>query len=131
MADIAKSGSPSMVTMLPGPSLQDTGIAGEEIFAGDVCYRKASDGLIYRAGGGTNDERYKYAGIAPKGAKNNAPVTFFHGVRFRYGSGLTINVDVYMSPTNAGLLADVNAVNGKVIGRVVSPTDIFFFRLRP
>jgi hypothetical protein len=131
MADIAKSGTPSLVTMLPEPANQDTGTAGEDIAAGDVVYRKASDGLIYKAGGATNDERYKYAGIAAKASKANNPCTFFHGVRFRYGAGMTINTNVMMAPVNAGLVADANGVNAKVIGRVVSATDIFFFALTP
>jgi hypothetical protein len=114
---------------VPPAANQDKGIAGEDIAAGDTLYRKASDGLIYKAGGATNDERYKYIGIAPAAASSGAAVTALAGVKFRYGSGMTINTNVMMAPVNAGLVADANGVNAKVIGRVTSPTDIFFFHL--
>jgi hypothetical protein len=129
MADIAKSGTPSPATLLPPACMQDKGIAGEDIAAGDTLYRKASDGLIYKAGGATNDERYKFIGLAAAAASSGSAVTAFHGIRFRYGAGMTIGTNVMMAPVNAGLVADANAVNGKIIGRVYSATDIYIFPL--
>lgn len=53
MASIAKSGTVSLSTPAPDVEHSLSGLhAGEALAAGDACYIKSSDGLIYRSSGG-------------------------------------------------------------------------------
>jgi hypothetical protein len=96
-----------------------------------MVYRKASDGLIYLAGGATNDEKYKYIGMALVAAPIGQAVTAVHGCKVRYGSGMTLNTDVFLSSAVLGAIADANAVNQKRVGRVVAADTIQLFPLQP
>ena len=49
MAEIAKSGTPSLGSVLPPQNQQIAGLkAGEALAAGDACRINAADGLVYR-----------------------------------------------------------------------------------
>lgn len=131
MATITRVGTPSIVTLNPPINCQRKGIAGEAIAAGDVLYQKASDGLFYKAGGGSNGEQYRsYVGMAMAAASAGEAVTAFSALEVRYGSGLTVGATVFPE-TTAGLVGDANAINtDSQIGRVVSATNIYLYPLR-
>ena len=128
MAEITKSGTPSLSTALP--SFEHTlggRLAGEAIEAADQCY-VAADGLVYLASGAAANELARVRGTAFTAASQGEAVTLLHGVRFRYGSGLTPGADVYLSGTVAGGIADTPSVGGtNPIGYCVDDTRIHFF----
>jgi hypothetical protein len=126
MADIAKSGTPSLATINPGVEHQPGKgkLAGEAIAAGDLCYIK-SDDKIWRSNGTSANAAAKCVGIAAKAADSGQPITIFRGVSFNYGSGLTPGAQVYVSAT-AGALADAATTGGTApVGFVEDATKIF------
>jgi len=129
MPDISKSGVPSLATSVPCHAhhvLQGSTTAGEAIGAGDICYVKAADGLVYRATGAAANEAARAWGIAARAAASGEPVTIYRDVEFHYGSGLTIGAAYYVSAT-AGALADAASTGGTtVVARAVSATRIRF-----
>lgn len=110
MADIAKSGTPSLCSVVPPQSQQFTLKAGEAIAAGDVCYIK-SDGLAWKSNGTAATAPAKCDGMAAEACAVGEAVTLFFDVNFRYGSGLTPGARYYVS-TNAGLLSDAATTGG-------------------
>jgi hypothetical protein len=130
MADIVKSGVPSLATSLPCHAHQvDQGgdkQAGEAIAGGDVCYVKASDGKVYRAIGTAVNEAARAWGIASRQANAGEPVTLYKDVEFHYGAGLTIGTPLYVGAV-AGALADAATTGGTTrVAHVVSATRIRF-----
>jgi hypothetical protein len=132
MAEISKSGTPSLATVTPGHNCQLAGLkAGEDIAAGDACYIKASDGLVWRSTGAAANAAAKVRGFAFKAAKSGEAVTLYHDVNFNYGSGLTPGANLYLSGTVAGGLADATSTGGTAsIGYVVDATRIRVFESR-
>lgn len=113
MADLTKSGTPSLATVGPPASCKHTGlICGEDIAAGDLCYIK-SDGLVWRTNGTSANAAAQVDGMALQAAKvaQNDPVTLVFDVDVNYGSGLTPGAKFYASAT-AGALADAASTGG-------------------
>ena len=125
MADIAKSGTPSLATTLPGPENTIGGLlAGEAIAAGDACYVK-SDGKIWRATGAAANAAAVVNGFAAKAADSGAAVTLLRDVTFHYGASLTPGARYYLSGATAGALADAASTGGtSPIGFAVDTTRI-------
>lgn len=126
MADVAKSGTPSLSSILPPQNNTIVGLtAGEAIAAGDVCYIK-SDGLVWLSDGSAADAVAKADGIAMQAAAVGDAVTLFRHVNVRYGAGMTPGARLYVS-VNAGLLADAASTGGSApVGFVVDATRIHF-----
>ena len=111
MADIAKSGTPSLASVAPPASSRISGLlAGEDIAAGDACYIK-SDGKVWRSTGAAANAAAKVRGYAFVAAKSGEAVTLYFDVNLNYGAGLTPGADYYLSAT-AGALADAASVGG-------------------
>lgn len=127
MATIAKSGVPSLASVLPPQNNSIPGLlAGEAIAAGDACYI-ATDGTIMRSNGTSANAAAKFRGVALVGASAGQPVTLWHNVKLRYGAGLTPGTDVYVAAT-AGAIADTASTGGTTpIGYVVDVTKIHFY----
>jgi hypothetical protein len=123
MADLAKSGTPSLATILPPNSNKLTLIAGEAIAAGDACYIK-SDGKLWRSTGAAATAPAVVDGFALSAAAAGEALTVAHGVRLEYGSGMTPGTPYYLSAT-AGALADAASTGGTVvIARAVDATRL-------
>jgi len=112
MADVAKSGTPSMCTPVPPPNSRLSGLlAGEAIAAGDALYIK-SDGKLWKATGAANNAAAKVVGFAPQAASVGEACTAYFDVNFNYGSGLTPGARYYLSGATAGALADAASTGG-------------------
>lgn len=123
MADIAKSGTPSLATVLPCATHKLTLEAGEAIAAGDACYVK-SDGKLWKSTGAAANAAAVVDGFALSAAAAGEALTVAHGVRLEYGSGLTPGAGYFLS-ANAGLLADAASTGGTVVvARAVDATRI-------
>jgi hypothetical protein len=133
MAAVAKSGTPSLATTLPGPEHSLSGqTAGEALAAFDACYIKASDGKIYKSTGAAANAAAKVRGYAAAAyASGDTNVTLYRGVRVRYGASLTPGTDLYLSGTTAGALVDAASTGGTApIGWVVDDTRVELFESR-
>jgi hypothetical protein len=130
MANIAKSGTPSLCSVLPGQDKTISGLlAGEAIAAGDACYIK-SDGKIWLSDGSAADALAEVHGFACAAAAVGEAVTLAFDVNFRYGAGMTPGAKIYLS-ADAGLIADAPSTGGKEpIGYVVDATRIHVFQSR-
>jgi hypothetical protein len=127
MADIAKSGTPSVSTVGidPGSQKAPTLLCGENIAAGDACYIK-NDGLIYRSTGAAANAAAKVRGFAPTKANSGESLTLVHNVVFNYGSGLTPGADYYLSGATAGALADAASTGGTApIAYAIDATRVY------
>jgi hypothetical protein len=113
VAEIAKSGTPSLSSVLPPQNAQIAGLrAGEAIAAGDACRINAADGLVYRSSGAAATAAANIHGWAAEAAATGEAVTLFHGVHFRYGAGLTPGASYFLSGTVAGGIADAATTGG-------------------
>jgi hypothetical protein len=130
MAVVAKSGTVSLSSVLPGQDKTISGLlAGEAIAAGDACYIK-SDGKIWKSTGASANAAAKVDGFAAKAASLNEAVTLVFDVNLRYGAGLTPGARVYLSAT-AGLLEDAATTGGTApIGFCVDATRIRVWQSR-
>lgn len=129
MAQVAKVGNPSLSTLLPchahqvGSNLH----TGEAVAAGDACYIKQSDGLVYRSDGSANNAGAVCDGFAAVKANVGEAVTLLTGVDFNYGSGLLAlaGLLLYVSGTTPGGLADAASTGGLVaVAKVLDNTRI-------
>lgn len=130
MAQVAKSGTPSLCTPSPPSNCRISGLlAGEAIAAGDLLYLK-SDGKLWLANGTSANAAAKVVGMAAQAASVGEAVTAYYDVHFRYGSGMTPGALLYLSAT-AGTIADGATTGGtKPIGRVISDTVIEVWQTR-
>lgn len=114
MASVAKSGTPSVSTMLPSGEcyIGSALIAGEAIGAADACYIKASDGKVWKSTGAAANAAAKVRGYAAAGAAAGEAVTLMTGVDFYYGASLTPGTDYYLSGTTAGGLDTATSTGG-------------------
>jgi hypothetical protein len=114
MAEISKSGTPSLSSVLPNASANKlTGLlAGEDIAAGDACYIKAADGKVWRSTGAAANAAAKVRGWAGIAAKSGEAVTLVFEVNMRYGAALTPGADYFLSGTVAGGIADAASTGG-------------------
>ncbi len=132
MAEIAKSGTPSLATVGPDPGAckLPTLLAGENIAAGDACYIK-SDGLVWRSNGASIAPAAKVRGFAPTKANTGEPITLVYHVVLNYGSGLTPGADYFLSTTVLGGLTDVSAGGGTApIAAAIDATRVFVLQSR-
>lgn len=132
MADIARSGTPSLSSLTPGQDKCIVGLlAGETLVAGDAC-NIASTGKVMKAIGTAANAAAKVRGYAMGGAVLNEAVTLVFDVNVRYGAALTPGADVFLSATaGGGLLADVASAGGTApIGFVVDATRIRLLQSR-
>jgi hypothetical protein len=132
MAEIAKSGSPSLSTIgpMPGSNKLPTLSAGEAIAAGDACYVK-SDGKVWRSNGAAVAAAAKVDGYAPMDCPSGEAITLFFHVVFRYGAGLTPGTRYFLSGTVLGGLADAASTGGTTpIGFAVDATRIYLYQSR-
>jgi hypothetical protein len=126
VAQVAKSGTPSMSTALPGNNcyVGSDKRAGEAIAAGDACYIK-SDGKVWLATGAANNAAAQVDGFAMAAAQLNEAVTLVTDVDFHYGSGLTPGARYYLSGATAGSLADAASTGGLIaIAKAIDTTRI-------
>lgn len=130
MAQIAKSGTPSLASVLPPQSQRISGLlAGEAIAAGDACYIK-SDGRVWKSTGAAANAAAKVDGFAAVDAPVGEAVTLLFDVNFRYGAGLTPGARVYLSAT-AGTLSDAATTGGtEPIGFCVDATRVHVWQSR-
>jgi hypothetical protein len=130
MADIAKSGTPSLSSVLPGQDKTISGLlAGEAIAAGDACYIK-SDGKVWRSTGAAANAAAKVDGFAAIAAAVNEAVTLVFDVNFYYGAAMTPGARIYLSAT-AGAIADAATTGGTApIGFVVDATRVRVWQSR-
>lgn len=113
MAEIAKTGTPSLASVLPPQNLQIAGLlAGEALAAGDACRINAADGRVYRASGAAATAAANVHGFASEACNTGEAVTLLFEVNFRYASGLTPGASYFISGTVLGGLADVATTGG-------------------
>lgn len=132
MADIAKSGTPSISTTTPCPAHHISGlVAGETIAAGDVLYVK-SDGKLWKSIGTAANAAAKVAGIALQAAAVGEGCSVYFGVNVRYGAGLTPGTPIFLSATaGGGAIADAASTGGTApIGFVIDATRIHILQSR-
>jgi hypothetical protein len=126
MANISKSGTPSLSSVVPPQNcVIGSGLkAGEAIAAGDLVYIK-SDGKFWRTNGTSANAAAKVDGIAVKAAPVGEPVDVYRNVEVRYGASMTPGTRVYASAT-AGAIADAATTGGTApIGLVVDATRVY------
>jgi hypothetical protein len=130
MADIAKSGTPSLSSVLPGQDKTISGLlAGEAIAAGDACYIK-SDGKIWKSTGAAANAAAKVDGFAMVAAPVGEAITLVFDVNMYYGAAMTPGARIYLSAT-AGAIADAATTGGTApIGFVVDATRVRVWQSR-
>lgn len=130
MATIAKTGIPSLTSVLPPQSSQLAGLkAGAALAAGDPCYIDSA-GLVQLSTGAAATAPAKVRGYAAEACASGEAVTLFFDVVFRYGAGLIPGTDVFLGAT-AGVLADAASTGGTApIGFVVDATRIRVWQSR-
>jgi hypothetical protein len=131
MADIAKSGTPSLSSVLPGQDKTISGLlAGEAIAAGDACYIK-SDGKIWKSTGAAANAAAKVDGFAAQAASVGEAVTLVFEVNFRYGAGMTPGARIYLSGATAGAIADAASTGGTApVGFCIDATRVRVWQSR-
>jgi hypothetical protein len=126
MAAVAKSGTPSLSTVLPGGNcfVGSNLKAGAAIAAGDACYI-ASTGLVLLATGAANTAPAQVDGFAAAAAASGEAVTLLTDVDMHYGSGLTPGVRYYLSGTTAGGLDTATSTGGLIaIAKAIDTTRV-------
>lgn len=100
-------------------------LAGETLDPGAPCYIKSSDGKVYQSNGTAANEAAKVDGFTAKARVAGQAVTLFGpGVRFNYGTGMTIGQNLFLA-TTAGRLDTAATTGGTaIIARAISTTDI-------
>lgn len=127
MADITRTGTPSLATVLPCAGHQISGLlAGEALLAGHACYIKGSDGKVYKSIGTAANAAAKVDGFAAEDTAIGEAVTLLFNVTLRYGAGLTPGARYYLSATaGGGLLADAATTGGTApVGFAVDATRV-------
>lgn len=132
MAAVAKSGTPSLSSVLPPQNCQLAGLlAGTAIAAGDACYIDATTGRVLLSTGAAANAAAQVHGYAAEGAASGEAVTLFFDVNFRYGAGLTPGTRLYLSGTTAGGLDTAVSTGGTApIGFVVDATRVHLWQSR-
>lgn len=125
MADIAKSGTPSLATALPCLAHQvgSNLLTAEAIAAFDACYI-ASTGLVTRSIGTAANAAAQVDGYAMEAADSGGPVTLYTDIDVRYGTGLTPGTKLFLGAA-AGAIADAATTGGTApIGKVIDATRV-------
>lgn len=111
-ANITKSGTPSVASLMVPPTNQLTKIAKNDMAAGDMVYIK-SDDTFDLCNGTSADALAQWWGMVARACKAGQPVTAFHSCLFHYGASLTVGARYYISAT-AGALYDTATTGGDV-----------------
>lgn len=119
MANVSKTGTPTISTGAPPPTSMLTGLlAGEAIAAGDAVYIKTSDGKLWIATGAAATEPAEAIGLACVPASADEPLTvalFGSGLMFAYGPNIAGTATAAGTPLflgTGGLLADAATTGG-------------------
>lgn len=126
MAVIAKSGTPSLSSVVPPQNaVIGSGLrAGEAIAAGDLVYIAAA-GTVMRSNGTAAGAAARCDGVAVKAAASGEAVDVYRNVEMRYGSGMTPGARVYVQ-TTAGAMGDAATTGGTApVGFVVDATRVY------
>jgi hypothetical protein len=126
VAAVSKSGTPSLSTRNPCPGhyVGSDKLAGEAIAAGDPCYIKGSDSLVYKSVGTTTNAAAKVDGWAAGAAASGEAVSLLTDVELHYGSGLTPGARYYVSLT-AGVIQDSASTGGTgAVAKAIDATRI-------
>lgn len=122
MADVSKTGTPSLSTPAPTKESLITGlIAGEAVAGGDAVYLKTSDGRCWLTLGAAAAEAAEGIGLACVAASAGEPLTvarFGSGVCFGYGP------NVAGTATPAGDLLFIGTLAGALANSVTTGGDI-------
>jgi outer membrane protein assembly factor BamB len=131
MADVDKTGTPSLSSVEPQQGDSITGlVTAEAVEAFDACYINSA-GKIALATAAAADEKIYVRGYAARAAAAGAPVTLFRECRARYGAGLTPGANLYLSSTTPGGLVDAAPANApSAIGYVVDATRVQLWEYR-
>ncbi len=131
MAEISKTGIPSLASQTPPANNKITGLlAGEDIAAGDAC-RIDTAGRVLRASGAAAGVNAQVRGYAQVAAKTGEAVSLYFGIIMRYASALTPGANLFLSGTVPGGLADAASVGGVApIGFVVDAARVHLDRSR-
>lgn len=133
MAAVAKSGNPSLASVMPPANNRITGLfAGQNINVGDACYI-ASTGLVMQSIGTAANAAAEVDGFSLVNALSaqNDAVTLVFDVVLNYGSGLTPGAKLYVSGTVAGGLDTAVSTGGtKEVARCIDTTRIYVQRSR-
>lgn len=133
MAAVAKNFSPSYSSVLIPANDKITGLyCGENLRAGDACYVKAADGLIYRSSGAATGAAAHISGYAATDAyvAQNDAITLIREATWGYGSGLTPG-PVYLSGSVAGGLDTAPSTGGTVpCGEIIDSARIILWPTR-
>jgi hypothetical protein len=124
LVTVSSSAGPDISTAQFAPQIPDL-VAGQDLNVVAPCYIKQADGKVYMCDATAADEKAVLAGFTPRAVKSGQPVTLFGlGTRFRYASGMTPGVKLYLGAT-AGRL-DTAATTGDAVGvaQAVTATDI-------
>ena len=135
MAAVTKGTRPSMATLVPGDEHLISGyLAGEAIEAGDMCYRKAADGLIWRCTGAAANEAAIPWGMALDDCVAGDAVTLAHGVKMGYkplvsSTPVAVNAVLYIGVNGK---FDSAATTGDAVGsaRVFDTDGMIFVKTR-
>ncbi len=132
MADVSKSGTPSIATLgpIPGANKLPTLTAGEALAAGDACYIK-SDGKVWKSTGAAANAAAKVDGFTPYAVASGETVTLFFNLTLNYGSGLTPGASYFLSGATAGALADAASTGGTApVAFAIDATRVYVFQSR-
>lgn len=126
MAEIAKSGTPSLASVLPPQNNNIAGLlAGEALAAGDACRINAADGRVYRSSGAAATANANVHGYAAEACNAGEGVTLLFGVTMRYAAGLTPGASYFLSGTVLGGIADAASTGGTApLGFAVDATRV-------
>jgi hypothetical protein len=109
-------------------ALKGNGIAGETITAGQTVYKKASDGLYYKADG-NDTTKVPVAGIAVCGVANGQPFFFiYEDPALAVGThGAGTGTPLFQSTTPGGICAAADLATGNrttLLGITTSATTV-------
>ncbi|MDQ3168370.1 MAG: hypothetical protein M3P94_06955 [Chloroflexota bacterium] len=129
MAEVTKTGVPSVCTAHPGAEHQITGLyAATALAAGDAVYISATTGKATLATGAAAGAAARVVGFVSKPASADEACTIHRGVHYAYGpkvAGVAVapGTELFLSGTVPGGLADAASVGGTVVIAVVIDTD--------
>jgi hypothetical protein len=107
----------SLASRQPPANCAITGLkAGENLAAGDACYIKGADGLVYRSTGAAVAAAAQVDGWAAENVVAGEAITLYRNVHFNYSAGLLVpGTSYYVSGTVVGGIADVASTGGLVV----------------
>jgi hypothetical protein len=120
MAAVAKSGTPSLATALPGPEcfVGSDLRAGAAIAAGDACYIASTAPALVD-------------GFAALPAKSGEAITLLDGCDWHYGAALTPGTRLFLSGATPGGLDTAASTGGTVaVGKVLTATRVRLYANR-